>query len=147
MDKNLDNDDFSDLETLFQETASTSKTKNPRQIEEDPLRTWLRSKLTPVHYLTPKECQASSVQHGLSSVSRRDKNRKGQEEEARPDTPNPDTDDPALWLLAPIYAAGFITGVGVLWLLGIITIPMCPHNPSLNVSHHMLNLKLFIEMR
>ena len=89
MEKNLDNDDFSDLETLFQETASTSKTKNPRQIEEDPLRTWLRSKLTPVHYLTPKECQASSVQYDLS-VSRRDRTKKGQEEEARPDTPNPE---------------------------------------------------------
>ena len=147
MEKNLDNDDFSDLETLFQETASTSKTKNPRQIEEDPLRTWLRSKLTPVHYLTPKECQASSVQYGLSSVSRRDKTKKGQEEEARPDSPNPDTDDPALWLLAPIYAAGFVTGMGVLWLLGIITIPMCPHSASLNVSYHMLNLKPFVEMR
>ena len=145
MEKNLDNDDFSDLETLFQETVSTSKTKNPRQIEEDPLRTWLRSKLTPVHYLTPKECQASSVQYGLS-VSRRDRTKKGQEEEARPDTPNPENDDPALWLLAPIYGAGFITGVGVLWLLGIVTIPMCPHKPSLNVSYYMLNLKLF-EMR
>ena len=138
MDKNLDNtDDFSDLETLFQETISTSKPKNPRHKEEDPFRTWLRDKLT------PKECQVSSVRYGLSSVSRRDKTKKGQEEEARPDSPNPDTDDPALWLLAPIYAAGFVTGMGVLWLLGIITIPMCPHSASLNVSYHMLSLKPF----
>ena len=135
MDKNLDNtDDFSDLETLFQETISTSKPTAPRHKEEDPFRTWLRDKLT------PRECQASSV-------SRRDKTKKGQEEEARPDSPNPDTDDPALWLLAPIYAAGFVTGMGVLWLLGIITIPMCPHSASLNVSYHMLSLKPFVEMR
>ena len=109
MDKNPDStDDFSDLETLFQETVSICKPKAPRHKEKDPLKTWL--------------------------ILRRDKTKKGQEKEERPDSPLPDTDDPALWILAPIYAAGFVTGMGVLWLLGIITIPMCPHSASLNVS-------------
>ena len=90
------------------EMTPICKPKPPRHKEEDPLKDWI--------------------------ILHRDKDKKGQKHKEHPDFPLFDTDETALWVIAPIYAAGFVTGMGVLWLLGIVTIPMCPPSASLNVS-------------